>query len=512
MDFTFLFESLTFKVFIGVLVLLLCILSFECVRLVRSHLEFLKHVRKLPGPTPHPLWGTMKIMPPDEEGIRKWYEYNLEHPDERVTLLRIGPCLHLVIVSYPEEVGELMCMNQTTLPKDDLIYGILRSYLGDGLLISNFEKWQTRRKMLTPGFHYDILKPYVPMYNDIVEVFLNKCEGKLLNGETVISAFENITLLTLDVMLQCVCSYKSGCQTENKEDKYVKAVRENSNLTVKQILFVPYMIRPIFYLSPDGFAWRRNCKILREQSMAIVQARRKSLIKDPSIILNKDSKDFIDILLTSKDCSGDGLTDEGIVEEMTTFLFEGHDTTASAISWTLHLLGIHTKYQTMCREEVRRVLKGRSNDTLLWEDLSDLSFLTMCIKESMRIYTPVNDVYRMSKEDMYLDGYFLPKGTRFILALGALHRNPNVWENASEFNPMRFDCEVPGGHPFAFIPFSAGHRNCIGQKFAFNELLVNLGRIINKFEIESLTKDPRRIIRLILKSERDLKIRLRLAK
>ena len=199
------------------------------------------------------------------------------------------------------------------------------------------------------------------------------------------------------------------------------------------------------------------------------------------------------------------------MEEMTTFLFAGHDTTASAVSWTLHLLGIHTKYQTMCREEVRGVLKGRSNDNLLWEDLSNLKFLTMCIKESMRLYGPVNDVYRMSKEDMYLNGYFLPKGTRFILSIGGLHRNPNIWENVMEYNPMRFDCEMPGGHPFAFIPFSAGHRNCIGQKFAFNELLVNLGRIINKFEIESLTKDPKRIILLVLKSEEDLKIRLRLA-
>ena len=110
-----------------------------------------------------------------------------------------------------------------------------------------------------------------------------------------------------------------------------------------------------------------------------------------------------------------------------------------------------------------------------------------------------------------MNGYFIPKGTRLVLSIGSLHRNPTVWENALEYNPMRFDCEMPGGHPFAFIPFSGGHRNCIGQKFAFNELLVTIGRIINKFEIESLTKEPRRLTVIIVKPEEDLKIRLRLA-
>ena len=508
----FLYEFPSFNVGVTLLLLLLSVVCITYFRRVYSYWKFVKIIRKIPGPPKHPLWGILDNYPPNERGIKNWYTYMLNHPDERIKLLRLGPFIHFVRFEFPEEIGELLCMTQTELPKNEFMYGILKPYLGEGLLISNFDKWQTRRKMLTPGFHYDILKPYIHIYNDIVEVFLRKCEGKIERGEDVISVFENMTLLTLDIILQTACSYESGCQIESREDEYVSAVKTSANLIYEQVSFLPYNIKPIFYLSPDGAVWRKNCRIVKEKSLQVVESRRKFLIENPNICAARPYRDFIDILLTSKDATGEGLTDEGIVEELTTFLFRGHDTTASAMSWTIHLLGIHLKYQTMCREEVRSVLKTRNSDRITLEDLSKLSFLSMFIKESMRLYLPVNEIYRSPTEDIHMNGYLIPKGTILNISIGALHRNPHVWENSLEFNPFRFDCELPGGHPFAYIPFSGGHRNCIGQKFAFNELLVSLSRIIDKFEIESLTKEVNRNPIVILKPEEDLKIRLKLLK
>ena len=507
------YEFLSFDVKVTLSLLLFCVLCIACFRRGYSYWNFVKNIHRIPGPNLHPLWGILDRYPPTEAGIKNWSIYILNHPDQRIKLLRIGPFLYFIRFEFPEEIGQLLCMKQTELPKDEFIYGVLRSYLGDGLLISNFDKWLTRRKMLTPGFHYDILNTYIPLYNDIVEVFLRKCERKMEKGDDVIiSVFENMTLLTLDVMLQCACSLESCCQTETRVDEYVTAVRTSTDLILKQATFLPYLFRPIFYLSPDGAAWRKNCRIVKEKSLKVVASRRKFLIENPNLFAAKSSKDFIDLLLTSTDAAGEGLSDGGIVEELTTFLFRGHDTTASAISWTIHLLGLHPKYQTMCREEIRSVLKSRNSDRIASEDLSKLPFLSMCIKESMRLYSPVNDIYRNTTEDMHINGYLIPKGARLSISIGALHRNPHVWENSHEFNPLRFDCEMPGGHPFAFISFSGGHRNCIGQKFAFNELLVSLGRIIDKFEIESLTKEVNRVPVLVMKPEEDLKIRLKLAK
>ena len=512
MELDYVSKSLTSQ--IGITVVLLCLIAIcvTCFPRIYSHWKFLKIIHKIPGPTLHPLWGSFDRYGPKEEGIKKMDNYVLENPDKKILLLRIGPFTNFIFFQYPEEIGELLCKKPTELPKDDYIYGFVKPFLGEGLLISNFDKWQTRRRMLTPGFHYDILKHYVYVYNNVVEVFLRKCKCKIDKGHDVIPIFENVTLLTLDVMLQCVCSFESGCQIEDRDDEYVAAVKSNTNLIFKQATFLPYAIKPIFYLSPHGAAWRKNCKIAKERSLQVVESRRRFLIECPKVLEDKPFKDFIDILLTSKDSSGKELTDEGIVEEMTTFIFRGHDTTASAISWTLHLLGLYPKYQTMCREEVRSVLKNRESDRIIYEDLSKLSFLSMCIKESMRIYMPVNDIFRRPTEDIHINGYLIPKGTSLIISLGALHRNPHVWKNPFEFNPLRFDCELPGGHPFAFIPFSAGHRNCIGQKFAMNEQLVALSRILNTFEVESLSREVRRIAVVVTKPEEDLKIRFKVLK
>ncbi|KAI6649015.1 Cytochrome P450, family 4, subfamily f, polypeptide 40 [Oopsacas minuta] len=511
MEYEFISEALNINNVITVIVLLLCALCIACIRPVYLYWKFLNEIHKIPGPYLHPLWGSLDRYPPNEKGLQNAYNYILHDPDSKLILTRLGPFKYFIIFSFPEEISNLLCMKSTLLPKDDYIYGTLRPYLGDGLLISNFYKWQTRRKMLTPGFHYEILNPYVLLYNEIVEVFIRKCEEKMENGAVIIPIFESITLLTLDVMLQCVCSYKSDCQIGNEEDKYVNAIKANAELTNKQITTLLYHCRPIFYLSPHGFAWRKNNRIVKEQSMKVVQSRRKFVLENPKLFETRRSKDFIDIILTSKDKTGKALTDEGIVEEMTTFLFAGHDTTASAISWTLHLLGLHQKYQIMCREEVREVLKDRKSEQLLCEDLPKLTFLTMCIKESMRLYPPVYAIYRKANDDIHLERYFIPKGTSLVISIGNLHTNPHIWENPLEYNPMRFDCELPGGHPFSFLTFSAGHRNCIGQKFAFNELLVSIGRIINKFDIESLSKEPKRVSVIILKPEEDLNIRFRLA-
>ena len=505
-------EFLTFKSGLTLVLVCLSVVCVTCFRCIYSHWKFLRIIHKIPGPALHPLWGTLDRYGPNEEGILNMHNYVLKYPEKKLILLRIGPFTNFIFFQYPEEIGELLCMKPTELPKDDYMYGFVKPFLGEGLLISNFDKWQTRRRMLTPGFHYDILKPYVSIYNDIVEVFIRKCKGKIENSQDVIPIFENVTLLTLDVMLQCVCSFESGCQIESREDEYVTAVKSSTNLIFKQATFLPYAIKPIFYLSPHGAAWRKNCKIVKEKSLRVVKSRRQFLIETPSAVENKPFKDFIDILLTSKDASGRELTDEGIVEEMTTFLFRGHDTTASAISWTLHLLGLHPKFQTKCREEIRSVLRNRESDRILCEDLSKLTFLSMCIKESMRIYMPVNDIYRRPNEDIHMNGYLIPKGTSLIISLGALHRNPHVWENPFEYNPLRFDCELPGGHPFAFIPFSAGHRNCIGQKFAMNEQLVILSKILNTFEVESLSREVRRVAVVVTKPEEDLKIRFKLLK
>ena len=491
-------------------VLLLVALPFIFIifRAIYSYFKFYAIIRKLPGPKAHPILGNLDRHMPSEEGIINTQKYTLDHPTEKVARFSVGPFLHFIRLCFPEEIRELLCMKPDELPKNKFLYGIIEKYLGEGLLISNFDKWQYRRRLLTPGFHYDVLIPYVSVFNDSVEVFIDKCDRQIKDGKDWIGIFETVTLLTLDNMLKCVCSYESHCQCMQEDDEYVSAIKNNTDLARLQVFYLPYQIKPIFYLSPDGARWRKNCKIVQEHALKVIRHRRDHLLSDQGDLTAKPYKDFIDILLTARDGDGNGLTNQDIVEEMTTFIFRGHDTTASGVSWTLYLLAAHPHCQDLCREEIRAILNGRDSERIQWEDLPKLHYLSMCIKESLRLYPPVHDVFRTNVKDINLGGYLIPKGANIVISIGGLHHNPHVWTDPLVFNPLRFDCDLPGGHPFAFIPFSGGHRNCIGQKFAFNEELITIARILNRYKLEPITKSFRRIPVVVLKPEQDIRVKL----
>jgi len=194
--------------------------------------------------------------------------------------------------------------------------------------------------------------------------------------------------------------------------------------------------------------------------------------------------DFLDILLTAKDENGVGLSDIDIRNEVDTFLFEGHDTTASAISWTLFSLAEHPEYQEKCRQEIEEILEGRESDDIEWSDLPKLEYLGMCIKEGMRLHSPVAIVGRVTTKPFELDGVTAPPDTSIMVNIWMLHHNEHVWgKDHMDFKPERFSREnVAKMDPYQYVPFAGGPRNCIGQNFAINEQKVELAKLVYNFK------------------------------
>merc|ERR1712150_83972 len=185
-----------------------------------------------------------------------------------------------------------------------------------------------------------------------------------------------------------------------------------------------------------------------------------------------------------RDENGHGLSDQELLEEVTTFMFAGHDTTASSLTWTLYSLACNPEHQRRCRDEVDEILEGRDSDVILSDDLPKFKYLTMCIKEAQRLHVPVPFIARELAEDLDLDGKHVPAGTVVDIQLYTLHHNPTVWDNSMEYRPERFLPEnIAKMHGYAFVPFSAGPRNCIGQHFSMQEQKVILGRILHRYEI-----------------------------
>ncbi|XP_073499631.1 cytochrome P450 4B1-like isoform X1 [Phyllobates terribilis] len=394
-------------------------------------------------------------------------------------------------------------------PKDNFAYYFLTSWIGKGLLVLSGQKWFQHRKLLTPGFHYDVLKPYVKVTSDSVNVMLDKWE-KLSPNKKPVELFHHVSLMALDTIMKCAFSYDSNCQN-NSENAYIKAVYELASLVDYRSCYFPYHNDFIFNLSPHGFSFRRALKTAHEHTERVIKLRKESLKRETEVekIKQKRHLDFLDILLCAKDENGQGLSDEDLRAEVDTFMFEGHDTTASGVSWTLYCMAKYPEHQEKCREEITEVLRDRT--TVEWEDLSKLPYTTMCIKESMRLYPPVPGVARELKEPItFFDGRSLPKGTVVFLSMFCMNRSPSIWDNPEVFDPLRFSPENSSKrHSHMYVPFSAGARNCIGQNFAMNEMKVAIALTLLRFQLsQDPDNEPKKIHQLVLRSVNGIHVNL----
>ncbi|KAB0365553.1 hypothetical protein FD754_009709 [Muntiacus muntjak] len=425
-------------------------------------------------------WGHLGLAQSNEEGMRLVEE--LGHSFRDVHLWWMGPLFPILRFVHPNFVAPLLQASATIIPKDMFFYNFLKPWLGDGLLLSAGDKWSSHRRLLTPAFHFEILKPYMKIFNKSTDIMHAKWRRLALEGSTRMDMFEHISLMTLDSLQKCVFSYDSNCQ--EKPSKYIAAILELSALVTKRVEQIFLHVDFLYYLTPEGKRFYRACRLVHDFTDAVIQKRRHTLTSQGSQeFLKTKTKtktlDFIDVLLLAKDEGGKGLSDEDIRAEADTFMFEGEGPSVG--------------------------LENGQGD-----DLSQLPFLTMCIKESLRLHPPVAVISRRCTQDIVLpDGRVIPKGNICVISIFGIHHNPSVWPDPEVFNPFRFDPEAPQKRsPLAFIPFSAGPRNCIGQTFAMNEMKVALALTLLRFRVLPDEEEPRRKPELILRAEGGLWLRV----
>uniref|UniRef100_A0A8D0GZC8 Cytochrome P450 family 4 subfamily B member 36 n=1 Tax=Sphenodon punctatus TaxID=8508 RepID=A0A8D0GZC8_SPHPU len=338
---------------------------------------------------------------------------------------------------------------------------------------------------------------------------IDKWEKLLPEGKSV-EITEHISLMTLDSIMQCAFSYRSNCQMDS-DNLYIQTLMDLSHIIHMRFQSPLQHNNFIYWFTPQGRRFRKACRTAHLHTDNVIKERKESLKKEKELekILKKRHLDFLDILLFAKDEKGVKLSDEDLRAEVDTFMFEGHDTTASGISWILYCLAQHPEHQQRCREEIKDILGDR--DTIQ-DDLGEMRYTTMCIKEGLRLYPPV---YVMSREISqpltFPDGRTLPKGALVGLYLYAMHRNPTVWKDPEVYDPLRFTPENSANrHSFAFMPFSAGPRNCIGQQFAMNEIKVVLALTLLRFELSpDLEKIPIPIPQLVIRSKNGINLYLK---
>lgn len=454
------------------------------------------------------LLGHMGLMGHNEEGLQAVDELIKRYVHSCAWYL--GPFYTMVRLFHPDYVKSLLTASASITFKDRIFYGFMKPWLGQSLLLQNGQEWLRHRRLLTSAFHFDTLKKYVHIFNQSTNKMHDKWRHLLAAGQNDIDMFEHMSSMTLDSLLKCIFSCDS--QSSGKPSEYITAILELSTLVVKRQHYLPYHWDWLYWRSEQGRCFRRACDIVHGFTANIVRERRlqldqqghgKSENLEYTGGYKKKDTDFIDLLLLSKDENGDGLTNEEIQAHADMFMFAGHDTTASALSWIFYNLAMNQEYQERCRAEVTSLLEDRDTDDITWDDLSQLKFITMCIKESLRLHPPVLALTRYFSQDMKMpEDRLIPQGCLCLISIYGIHHNPVVWSDPEVFDPMRFDLQKPKERsPHAFIPFSAGPRNCIGQNFAMSEMKVVVAKTLIRFSILPGPKPVRRLYRLVMRAE-----------
>ncbi|KAI6216510.1 hypothetical protein M3Y95_01272500 [Aphelenchoides besseyi] len=413
---------------------------------------------RIPGPESLPLIGSLHKVPKDDSKVEEWF---VEEANKVIrsggNVMKLWICHELRIYLLDSEAVKPL-INSTEEIVKGRDYGTIKRWMGEGLLTSHGDKWVRQRKLLTPAFHFAKLEEYSGLIDDhvqkFVEILSHKADGQEINFH------HYVKYLTLDIIMQTTMGVNLDLQEQN-DHPYVKAVDKFADLELR-IIQNPFLHLPgAMWLSGIESEMRKTIKILKSFSSQIINERLKS-----NRTKAKKRPDFLDLLLEQMDS-------EELTENVDTFLFAGHDTTAHAISWTIWCLATNPSAQDRLYVEL-------SENT----NLRESKYLDAVIKESMRLYPPVPFVERQLKAEMQIGKHRLPRGSNVVIPQLLLHHNEKIFNDHWSFDPNRFlnDRVYP---PTSYLPFSAGLRNCIGQRFAMIEVRCVLAHLIRNFEFSS---------------------------
>jgi len=519
-----------FTYFSPVTTILLVLLTvyYIAFKLRRRRLEEL--IEKVPGPTALPIIGNVLEISTgfDELFARLAGVKNFWGRDKGIcrAWLLFDPYIYLTEASKVEVI-----MSSPKYIDKSQDYDYLQPWLGTGLLTSHGKKWHSRRKILTPAFHFKILDDFIDVFQEQSSVLVTKLE-KEIGKDDGFNLFTYVTLCTLDIICETAMGQKIDAQS-NGDSEYVKAVYKIGEIVQSRQAKV-WLHPDILFRLTKLYQEHQHCiNVLHGFSNRVIRERKAEILDnnnnnnnniDGETMQNLNQQDdleilgfpkkkrlaFLDLLIEASH-NGSDLSDEDIREEVDTFMFEGHDTTSASICWTLFLLGSSPEIQERVYDEIDAIFEGDRKRPATMKDLNDMKYLECAIKDSLRLYPSVPFLGRHLYEDVQIGDYLIPAGTTALISTYVLHRDSKVFPKPEHFNPDNFLPEnCSGRNPYAYIPFSAGPRNCIGQKFALLEEKSVISSVLRNYKIEAIDRreDLTLLGELILRPKHGLRVKI----
>lgn len=356
------------------------------------------------------------------------------------------------LVTNPDAIKYILITNHTNYTKG-VGFERVKMLLGNGIIVSDGDFWRRQRTMIQPAFSRKNIAQLYSTIQTETEKLISRWKAFAESGVSVDITTE-VSTFSLDVILRALIS----------EDLDRIITEQGTN--------------PFAFLADDptrdlsvAMKFRQLCKLVQ----SIIDTRRKH---------GSHPGDLLDSMMHASDKDGNKMSDKELIDEVMTMIIAGHETTGGTLNWIWYELSQHPEYEHKVYQEASALV---NNNQLSQDDLTKLPYTRQVIDEALRLYPPVWLFSRKVIANDVIEGYQIPAGSNIFLSPYYTQRDPDLWEVANEFYPAHFrnnGNDIP--HKFAFIPFSAGSRRCIGEYFSYIEMQAHIAILINIFQLKTI--------------------------
>ncbi len=385
-----------------------------------------------------------------------------------VVRFRIGPLLtHFVY--HPDHVRRVLHDHQKNYLRG-WHYHLLRRLLGDNLVVSEGDSWIRQRRLAQPAFLRQRLAGYADIMVDATAQLLARWRA-LTTADKTIDVAPEMSRVALAIAGRTLF----GRDASDKADAVGKTFPVAGGY-LEQRFNNPFTTLPLWAPTPNNLRFKRAVRTLNEIVLALIRERRHE---------GRDHGDLLSMLLQARDEeTGAAMSDEQLRSQVLTFFLAGHETTATALTWTWYFLASHAAIRERVRAEAVAVLADRQPTIA---DVGHLHLTRMVIEEAMRLCPPIWAVPRQAVHDDEIGGYRIPARSTVALCPFVTHRHPDFWEKPDVFDPDRFAPELVAQRPKgAYFPFLSGPHQCIGNEFALLEMRLIVAMVLREFDLELL--------------------------
>jgi len=375
------------------------------------------------------------------------------------------------ILNIPDAIRHVLVDNFENYTRTPAGLRVLRPILGEGLLIAEGRAWKHQRRTLAPAFTPRAVSTLVPHMLAATDETIAKLKAA---SNAPVDLREAMQRLTLEIAGRTMFSFGM--------DRHGGALRDFV-MEYGERLARPHfldLLLPLSWPSPQDFS-RARFRKRWTQFVGMLMAERRAAGKNEGA----PPRDLFDLMGAARDPeTGEAFSEEQLGDEVATMILAGHETTATALFWSLYLLAL----DPVTQDELAAEVKGASLDGGL--DVERLKFTRAVVDETMRLYPPAFLIARAAAAPDVISGIPVKKHDVILIAPWLLHRHEKLWRDPNAFMPSRF---LPGAPPpdrFAYLPFGVGARVCIGAHFALVEATLALAKLIGAFRVSLIDQEP----------------------